>query len=609
MYDFTGNGTGLMHAGATDYAYIYKPTFTPGTNYRLDFVGQFGATPTDGICLFFRVDTAAPDSTGSVILAVFQDGSGNRVLQLLEINPAHTIETLVTGGEFSYSGDPFINTTRAISVTVAGNVFTVLVDGTPLFTATTNNYSNKYGVGISATGSNRPLYASIKAYSGAVVTGTQSDSLIAVSGRSIHVGTLRGGMPIAAGGYDVLTGASGRPEAAVFGGSVYFVNGASSIKVLDGPSRSVIPYSVTAGTPPARPTLAASWRGRLVLAGSLDDPQNFYMTRLGDPGDWDYSQTDVGAAVAGNAGNRGRISDPITSLIPFNNDTLVIGTGRAMYIVRGDPTDGGSIDVLTEQSGILQARSWAIDSSGGLWFVGASGLMRISPTPGATPEPLSSVRYPQFFRSISATTHYIDLQWDTGRHGLWVYVTSIASGASTHLFYDARGQGLWPVSYPDGLGPVSCLAHLSQVGADRVMVLGGRNSRLYEITDTATYDDLSTAISSSLDIGPFQLAPPSGVATVSRVELDGGEVFTGDSASLWNLDADLRGGPTAYSVTDGTPAASRSFSYTTDGRAMRRIFRVRGDWHALRLSNSTAGDYFSLERATLTFNPSGEARQ
>ena len=77
------------------------------------------------------------------------------------------------------------------------------------------------------------------------------------------------------------------------------------------------------------PRLICTWRGRTVLSGLIDDPENWFMSAVGDPTDWDYAgqiltpgsmaSTTPTQAVAGeNApqGTAGRRRDQVCSRTP-----------------------------------------------------------------------------------------------------------------------------------------------------------------------------------------------------------------------------------------------------------------------------------------------------
>lgn len=601
----------LYSLGSTNFdANVWSIRTNPsvGSNYRVDVA--FGHPTTVQASRGFAVGTRlladpSADDLG-VFVVVIPDSSFTNHVRLVTLS---STEVSVEVASFDYPTDVLATGTHTLSVSVAGNLYSIYMDGDFLFSATVTDHAANTGLALVTTthsGGLTPRINSYLVYTGDATQVTATNSLIAVSGRTIHAGQLRTGLPITIGGLDILTGPS-RPEAAILDRYCYFVDGADEIVKLDVITNSIQTYTATAGTAPTKMTLAAMWRGRLVLAAGLDDPQNFFFARVGTPTDWDYAQTDPGAAFAGNVGTIGRIGEPITALIPFSDDVLIIGTTRSIYAINGDPADGGTIDLVTSTVGIAGARSWAVDDTGVIWFVGQGGLYRLQPTPGSDPENVSRSVYPQFFQVVNTSANFFDLQWDNDRHGLWVFATSVATGASTHLFIDGRSGGFWPTQWPNDHGPMSSLAFYGDDPDDRVLLLGGRNGRVYAQSNRTLRDEVSTPISCQLFVGPMMLNP-KGDCIITGLDIDMGEVASGDNPAVWNMNVTVRGAKTAYTATEGTDAIEYVASYSDAGRGQTRVNRCRGGWHALRFSNSADGDYFSIEKATIGWIPAGTQR-
>jgi hypothetical protein len=444
-----------------------------------------------------------------------------------------------------------------------------------------------------------------KVLAGANLASYRQTNIVAVSGGNIYVGDISTQATLAISGSGVLN-ASTRPQAAYSAGKMYLVDGYNIIQLALS-TRIASTFAATAGTAPAKCTLAAMYRDRLVLAAPRDNPQNFFFSRVGTQTDFNYAvANDPATAFAGNASTAGRIGEPIVSLMPFSDDVLLIGGDHNLWAVRGDPADGGSIDLVSNAIGVLGADAWTTAPDGTVYFVGTGGLFRMA-AGGTTPELLTDQTYNQYFSSINRGTSYVQMVWDRDRQGAYIFVTPANTGAATHLFYDARNGGLWPISFPDNHGPISALVYDGDAPDDRQVLLGGRLGLVQKMSDTQRRDD-GTIISASVMFGPFQPAAPTGDAIVTGMDVTLGEVLVGDSPSVWNCNWKLRGGKSAYEVTEGTPKRIAGGNFPAAGRQLTRVTRLRGGWFSLEFYNANDGDYFSLERVVVHVENTGKQR-
>lgn len=428
------------------------------------------------------------------------------------------------------------------------------------------------------------------------LAGTASQALQLATGQTVA--------PLTPG---ILPGVAGIFEEA------YFVDG-THIAQLDIPTAAMVAYAATAGSAPTGTTMACNWRGRLVLAGDPSNPQNFYMSRGGVPTDWDYSQTDPLTAVVGNASTYGQIGEPITSLIPFSDDTMILGCSHSVWMFQGDPADGGTLINISDNMGIVGPRSWCKDTTGNMYFIGTGGLFKLPSTAtlysAIKPTLMSGENWDAFFRSLNATSDYITMTWDSDTHYLHIFVTPSSGGQGTHLIWDERNGGLWPVQYPVSQGPVSMCQYFGDYAANsRSIMLGGWDGYIRKIDETALDDD-GIAINAYVVLGPIHLG---GEASVLRsTVIDFGELTPTDelnNSGNWNVNVTLAAGPTAYDVTEGTPVNTATISCPLDGRQKFFRQRLRGGWFTLTIANNTLDTYFTFESADLEFTPAGHNRR
>jgi hypothetical protein len=252
-------------------------------------------------------------------------------------------------------------------------------------------------------------------------------------------------------------------------------------------------------------TMIALYRGRIVLAGVASDPQNWFMSKAGDPLDWNYTPTTITQtmAVAGNNSTAGLMGDVITCIAPYNDDLMFMGGDHTLWVMRGDPAAGGVIDNISYQTGIVGPDAWTRDPEGTFYFFGAGTLWRVS-AGTTTPEPLSRGVLDRTFGAIDYATYQVRLLWDENNKGVHLYFTPATQPGSSpsHYFWDRRAGGFWPDQYPVALGPTAVWNFDADLPNDRAMLLGGFDSYIRQIPATIQKDDDGTVIHSYVRYAP-----------------------------------------------------------------------------------------------------------
>ena len=98
------------------------------------------------------------------------------------------------------------------------------------------------------------------------------------------------------------------------------------------------------GDIPRNCPLIARYRDRLVLAAGINGEHLFYMSRIGDPYDFDYGEGQPGSAIAGAPTKAGTLGEPIRALAPWRDDYLLFGCTNSLWVMRGDLGFGGQLE-------------------------------------------------------------------------------------------------------------------------------------------------------------------------------------------------------------------------------------------------------------------------
>lgn len=358
------------------------------------------------------------------------------------------------------------------------------------------------GVGYSPPGGNAVQLSA----SGRVVT------VVAVSQGYVEIvnpGDTDWSATINASGEDPPLNYTGLVYSTALNQKLWFADGTNYV-YYDPSTNTVYPWLATAGLLPQDsdgnvPRLICTWRGRIVVAGLFNEPQNVFMSAVGDPTNWDYGPQNPSAfdAVAlGNSPNLGLIGDVVTGLAPYNDDTLIIFGDHSITILRGDPLAGGQLDLVTDTIGAAWGIPWCRDPYGVIYFFSnRMGIYTI--VPGQQPVRISQA-IDALLQNINTGENGIRLIWDDRSQSLHVFITPLEeAGPATHYVYETRTGG-WE---PDVFGnndhnPLAMCTVDGNEPDDRAVLLGGFDGYVRTLSRTAQDDD-GTPIVSSVVLGPI----------------------------------------------------------------------------------------------------------
>jgi hypothetical protein len=266
-------------------------------------------------------------------------------------------------------------------------------------------------------------------------------------------------------------------------------------------SAGQLPVDIAGNTP----RLICTWRGRTVLSGLFFDPQDWFMSRVGDPTDFDYGpeSVDPTQAIAGENAPQGLVGDIVTNLIPYNDDVLIFGGDHTIYMLQGDPMLGGQIGLLSDAIGMAWGQAWCRDPYGTVYFVSnRMGIYSLQPGTGQITR--MSQQIEQFIQDIDTGQTCIRLIWDDRFQGLHVFLTPVAGPApATHLFWEQRVGAWWFDQFSSiQFNPLCCVTFDGNLPGDRVALIGSWDGFIRYL-DPAAPDDDGIPIQSTVTIGPL----------------------------------------------------------------------------------------------------------
>lgn len=372
---------------------------------------------------------------------------------------------------------------------------------------------------------------------------------------------------------------------------LYFCDG-TNYRVYDVSSAAMTTWSASAGTMPTRATLICLWNGRIVLSGCKGDPQNWFMSAVDGPRDWDYSPTSLSdtMAVAGNNSPAGLVGDIVTGLVPFSDDTLVIGGVNTIWRMDGDPAAGGRISRVSSITGMAWGRAFCTSPEGVLYFVGSrGGIFKMDPN-GGVPQRLTAFTLDERFADLNMDDNLFRLAWDDRAIAVRIFITPKDGSATSHYRYDLRTDSWWEIQYANAdHNPLAVHLFDGYSSAERVIMLGGQDSYIRSEDVDATTDD-GSPIAYEVFLGPMQ----------DQTVLEWQATFSNESGNVdWSLH-------TATELQTALDAAACANGRFTSGRNRSQWPRRHLQAGYLRLSGS---EPMSLEKLVATIEPDGEQRR
>ncbi len=357
---------------------------------------------------------------------------------------------------------------------------------------------------------------------------------------------------------------------------------------------------------PTSASIGCLYRGRIVLAGDRSNPHAWYMSRSGNPFDWTYAAGDAASPIAGSNSDVGEVGDVIVALAPYHDDYLLIGCNQSLWLMRGDPAAGGSLDSLTAADGIFGALSWCFDGQNNFYFVGLGGVY-MTPSGSFQIINLTSKSLPDFMHGVNRNTHWVTMGYDVRRNGIQINITNITKdntyGAGSSWWIDlSSGGGFFPDLFPQESAPFGNMYYGSENPDHEQFVMACHDGNIRAFSETVKDDD-------GIPIESYCYYPPRRIGALGTDgKLNEITVTTGGGdADSDSVTCEVFVGKTAQEVLDSD---SPHGSVTVEGvqRTSKRV-RARGSFVGLKLSGANETDNsFAIESVSGDVLPGGRTK-
>lgn len=337
------------------------------------------------------------------------------------------------------------------------------------------------------------------------------------------------------------------------------------------------------GVMPLGCPLIARYRDRIFLGGAASDPHVWYASRQADPHDWNVSDTDSGAAIAGTAAGLGEIADPLTAIIAHTDDYLVFSSEKSMWLLRGDPAAGGSLDPISQRIGVLMRNAFCMTPDATIVFLSNHGLYAIpsgSPTTagGSAYPVLLSAAVPKELTAVSASQWNAAMAFDVVENGIHLFLTN-QWGNGNHWWIDWSTKSFWPVGHHTDHSPVALGVSVDSSIENSLVLLGGRDGYVRRYDPNSITDD-GEAIESYVLYGPIQLGTSgqSGFLHELNARMGGtsGDVAWSVFCASTPEEAVRLASASESAVGSGTWTSGANYSSRVRGYGSAAVIRVDG---------------------------------
>lgn len=341
--------------------------------------------------------------------------------------------------------------------------------------------------------------------------------------------------------------------------------------------------------------LLARYAGRMVLAGEPE--YAVLMSKIGDPHNWLFNDPAAGAASAVDMTSEeyGVLFGPITALIAFSDDYLIIAERGSLTRLVGDLLLGGRPVNISHTVGIHGYRAWCVTPEAELLFLGSEGLFRLAPGGMSFPVPISRDRLPRELLSIDPLRREVVLAYDRIAVGVHIFILGLPDsgvGLTEHWWFDWKNKTFWPVEVFPTDTPYDAMWYEGDSATRAAVVLGCSDAGLRQFSNERA-TDAGGEFASHCDYGPVRLANVDS----RRGVLNSVRLFKSDTSEV---NVDVR-------VGDSAEAAYRADSVyrkLANGTAMR----VKRGGSSAFVKLSGTGGAWQVENVEVDVAPVGPAK-
>jgi hypothetical protein len=330
--------------------------------------------------------------------------------------------------------------------------------------------------------------------------------------------------------------------------------------IFDYPTGVATTVVETAGTAPSDARIVVNWQGTVWLTARQDDPHVLYAPRVGDLTDWDYSvdPTDQFGAFFTDSETEGKLSGPVTALMPQTSDTMIVSTFEGLLAMRGHPRQGGVFETVNKGRYVLGQGAWCRIPGDILLFLTPIGIMSLEPSPNASPALFSKEKMPEELIGLSYS--YADPTVTMVYDNRWNQV---------HLFNRGTFEQGWTLDLgTGGFHRISAQSYPYCVTAFPSFDSEQSSGTLFGRYDGIHYFDKfgTETISAGFTLNPVQLSQ----STMSKAHINAVRVILGRNSPSSDLNGSMRMAVGIDAQDAASKALACTFDYEVDLQVLKR---------------------------------------
>lgn len=343
--------------------------------------------------------------------------------------------------------------------------------------------------------------------------------------------------------------------AAEFSGKLYVAGSDANDripKVYDPKAETFADLELNAGAEiPKNCRILARYRERLVLTQDDDNPNNVYMSRLGDPTDWDYEAKDAGTAINFINDLAGVVGEPVIAAIEHTDSCMIFACENSVWSLRGDPAQGGYVEKIASELGFLSHQSFCYTPDGWLFAMTEEGLYAMNSSCGGPFASVSREKVPQELRGIDTENYHVSMVYDQGLRGILIFVSEKSATGSggtppfgppgtgnspppeggslttPHFFVDVKTTmgsdvthpataSFWPIAMSSSREPTACATLKGGTGPFGYGMMGTRSGTINRFNNTLESDS-GDNFTSYIMYGPIMLGDSFNEGMLSEI--------------------------------------------------------------------------------------------
>lgn len=517
---------------------------------------------------------------------------------------------IIDGFRFSYSTGTYRQNDRKFLVAASNGILYSNYTYVPKLEAVTSNLTIAADRQILGTERGQKLYIAdygdVKTRQiDGVISGTSLDSASVSDWTTLGIDTdddkvviLSATGATVAGAYDISTIASGNLTLSSSPGdgtaATFYIQRCP--KIYDPASNTLVKWTATTGkgsVPVGYPNII-TYRDRMVFAGDTA----WFMSRQGDPLDWDTSQTDAKSAISGTVSDAGQLGGRLKALVKFNDDYILFLCDTSVWRLRGDPLYGGQLDSVSNVIGCVDKRAYCTTPEGSCYWLSYEGLYLLSSVTGSLPDNVSEGKLPSDLKNIDSKLYTVNLCYDLSDRGIHIYLTPKGTFKSKHYWFDIADKSFWPVEIPSTLQPYTTLAYTSQDVGKSCVLLGCKDGYIRNYDDAYEIDD-GTEFNSHIVYGPMMNWDDYKEGRVEELSCE----LSRDSGEV---KFELLKGNSAQNLVDN-PTIFMSGTWSLFGTSNKTRPKMKSIYWGVKLSNNE-NRRWSLESIKAVTEQSGQMK-